>query len=149
METLIRSFRPEDRKSLINIFRKNTPRFFGVNEQADYEAYLDQNSSTYLSVEIDKVIVGGAGYFVKKEDNSGRITWIFFDPEYTGHGLGRTVVKQCLHLLSQDFRVNKFVVTTSQLSHGFFEKFGFELVRIEKDYWSTGLHLYEMEKQKD
>ena len=91
-------------------------------------------------------IVGGTGYYIKENDKSGRITWVFFDPDYTGQGLGRLAVEHCLKILGEDKRIEKFIVTTSQLAYKFFEKFEFSLNRIEKNYWGEGLDLYEMEK---
>ena len=51
----------------------------------------------------------------------------------------------CLNVLSKDKIVEKFIVTTSQLTYKFFEKFGYTVNRVEKDYWGEGLDLYEME----
>lgn len=142
---MIRSYQPGDKERLLSIFQLNTPQYFDPKETVDFENYLEQNGSTYLTIVQDNEIVGGTGYYVKEEDKSGRITWIFFDPSYSRMGLGRSAVNYCLHLLSQDERVEKFVVTTSQLAYKFFEKFGYRTVKIEKDYWGKGLDLYEME----
>lgn len=95
---------------------------------------------------MDTTIVGGTGYYVNENDKSGRITWIFFDSNYSGQGLGKQSVEHCLKILSTDKRVEKFIVTTSQFAYKFFEKFGYSITRIEKDFWGKGLDLYEMDK---
>ena len=41
--------------------------------------------------------------------------------------------------------VRRITVRTSQLAFGFYEKRGFELKGIEKDYWAEGFDLYRME----
>ena len=41
--------------------------------------------------------------------------------------------------------VLRITVRTSQLAFGFYEKRGFELKGIEKDYWAEGFDLYRME----
>ncbi|HDZ04563.1 hypothetical protein LCGC14_0079690 [marine sediment metagenome] len=143
---MIRPFKPDDKESLLRIFRLNVPEFFDKKEIKDFAEYLNQNTETYLTVEVDNTIVGGTGYYVNEDDNSGRITWIFFDPSYSGQGLGKQSVEHCLNILSKDNRVEKFIVTTSQLAYKFFEKFDYKINRIEKNYWGKDLDLYEMEK---
>ncbi|WP_181422925.1 GNAT family N-acetyltransferase [Arenibacter sp. ARW7G5Y1] len=135
----------------------NIPIFFDKNEIEDFEKYLDQNAQTYLTVEVDNTIVGGTGYYINEKDASGRITWIFFDPSYSGKGLGKQSVEHCLKILSKDKRVEKLIVITSQLTYKFFEKFYFNIHRIEKNYWGGGggggggggLDLYEMEMSNE
>ena len=143
---MIRPYKPTDKGNLLNIFSLNIPKFFDKNEINDFEEYLEQKAETYLTIEVDNNIVGGTGYYINENDKSGRITWIFFDPSYYGQGLGKQSVEYCLKILSKDNKVEKFIVTTSQLAYKFFEKFGYSINRIEKNYWGGGLDLYEMEK---
>jgi ribosomal protein S18 acetylase RimI-like enzyme len=143
---MIRPYKPTDKESLLKIFNFNVPEFFDKKELNDFKEYLQQNAATYLTVEVDNTIVGGTGYYVNEHDRSGRITWIFFDPTYSGQGLGKHAVEHCLKILGNDKRVEKFIVTTSQHAYKFFEKFGYRVHRIEKNHWGKGLDLYEMEK---
>tara|TARA_R110000744_G_scaffold164101_2_gene281184 strand:- start:12085 stop:12525 length:441 start_codon:yes stop_codon:yes gene_type:complete len=143
---MIRPFKPDDKESLLRIFRLNVPEFFYKNEIKNFAEYLNQNMQTYLTIEGDNTIVGGTGYYVNEDDNSGPITWIFFDPSYAGNGLGKQSVEHCMKIFREDKRVKKLIVTTSQLAYKFFEKFDYSINRIEKNYWVEGLDLYEMEK---
>jgi ribosomal protein S18 acetylase RimI-like enzyme len=146
---MIRPFIQADKETLIEIFKLNTPQYFEEKEVADFTAYLDHYGDTYLTLEHDGNIVGGTGYYVNAIDKSGRITWIFFHPNYTGLGLGRQAVAYCLGALKQNPEVGKLVVMTSQLAYRFFEKFGYSITTIEKDFWGIGLDLYEMEMPND
>lgn len=146
--TVIRPYQPSDKKHLVKIFNLNTPKYFDKGEVIDFEKYLKQRADTYLVTELNNEIVGGAGYYINNQERSGHITWIFFNPKYSGQGLGREIVAYCLSILENDERVHKFVVTTSQLAYRFFEKFGYSLSRTEKDYWGKGLDLYEIEMLK-
>jgi ribosomal protein S18 acetylase RimI-like enzyme len=101
-----------------------------------------------LTIELNNRIVGGTGYYVNSKEKIGQITWIFFDPNYSGKGLGKQSVEYCLKILQKDKKVEKIMVTTSQLAYKFFEKFGFKTIRIEKDYWRKGIDLFEMEMIK-
>ncbi len=142
---MIRAYKPSDKDKLLEIFRRNTPKYFDIKEVEDFEKYLEQNENTYFTIAQDNKIVGGTGYYVNEIAKSGSITWIFFDPDSSGNGLGRHAVNHCHTLLRNDKRVEKLVVTTSQYAYGFFEKFGYKTIKIEKDYWGQGLDLYEME----
>lgn len=143
---MIRPYKQADKESLLRIFNLNTPKYFDTNEINDFERYLEQKPETYLTVEVDDNIVGGTGYYVNENDKSGRITWIFFDPSYAGKGLGKQSLEHCLKIFGKDERVEKLIVATSQLAYQFFEKFNYNISRIEKNYWGKGLDLYVMEK---
>lgn len=146
---MIRPYQPSDKSGLLKVFYLNTPKYFDKSEVDDFEEYLEHNADSYLTIEMNNSIVGGTGYYINENDNSGRITWIFFDPNFSGQGLGKQSVEYCLNLLGKDERVEIFIVTTSQLAYKFFEKFDYRIIRIEKNYWGDGLDLYEMEKSKE
>lgn len=143
---MIRPFKISDKKQLIEIFTLNTPKYFAPKEIHDFEDYLEQQSETYFTIEHQNEIVGGIGYYIKESDKSGRITWIFFHPNYSGYGLGTKAVEHCLNIIKRNSRVEKLVVTTSQFAYNFFAKFGYDLVKTEKDHWGKGLDLYLMER---
>jgi len=143
---IIRPFNIADKDHLTDIFKLNVPTYFAANEIYDFEQYLSQHSETYLTIEHEGKIIGGTGYYVNTSDNSGRITWIFFHPDAKGLGSGKNAVEYCLKMLRADPGVKMLVVTTSQFAFKFFEKFGYELVKTEKDYWGPGLDLYLMEQ---
>ncbi|WP_299443722.1 GNAT family N-acetyltransferase [uncultured Aquimarina sp.] len=146
---MIRPYNVSDKKELVEIFKLNTPIYFDPKEVNDFEEYLEHKSATYLIIEYENKIVGGAGYDFQEKDNTGRITWIFFHPNYTGLGLGKKMVEHCLSILKLNLTLEKVLVTTSQLAYKFFERFGFLLKKTEKDYWGPELDLYLMELPVD
>ncbi|HKO82296.1 MAG TPA: GNAT family N-acetyltransferase [Chitinophagaceae bacterium] len=143
---MIRSYQIPDKEELVQIFKLNTPKYFDPKEVKDFEEYLVQYGDTYLTIEHDNKIVGGAGYYINSKNKSGHITWIFFHPDFAGLGLGKQTVEYCLTIFKSNPAVEKLVVTTSQFAYKFFEKFGYQLIRTEKDYWGQGLDLYLMEQ---
>lgn len=55
---MIRPYRIADKKALLKIFSLNAPKYFDESEINDFEEYLDQNANTYLTIEVDNIIVG-------------------------------------------------------------------------------------------
>ncbi len=144
---MIRAYEESDRADLIKILELNIPMYFDTHEIKDFEDYLDAHGDTYFTVEKDNKIVGGTGYNLMEDNTAGHITWQFFDPKYTGNGLGRELVEYCLSILRQNKNLTKSVVTTSQMAFRFFEKFGYKLIRTEEDHWGVGFDLYVMEME--
>jgi ribosomal protein S18 acetylase RimI-like enzyme len=143
---MIRPYNVADKEQLVAIFKLNTPKYFDPKEVKDFEEYLDQYSDTYLTIEHNNKIVGGTGYYVNDSKKSGHITWIFVHPGSAGLGIGKQAVEYCLAILKANPAVEKLVVSTSQFAYRFFEKFGYQLIQTEKDYWAQGLDLYLMEQ---
>ena len=140
----IRQFKHHDLKQLLAIFGKNIPQFFAPHEMAEYVDYLTNYPSNYFVIEYEGAAAGGAGYRLTGNGVSGSITWIFFDPMFKGHGLGRMTITYLMKELKVVHKVDAVQVRTSQLAYRFFEKFGFEITSTTKDFWAPGLDLYEM-----
>lgn len=134
------------KETLTSIFRLNVPQYFAAEEEPEFTDYLTRMGDTYLAVEYEGKIVGGAGYEFRQSDRSGRINWIFFQPDYSGLGLGKKTVAHCQAILRTHPEVEILIIRTSQLGYRFFEKCGYRVVETQKDYWAKGLDLYLMEQ---
>ena len=141
---MIRPYNLADKEPLLNIFKLNIPKYFDPIEINEFVNYLDIKGGTYFTVEFKNEIVGGIGYEVRESDESGRINWIFFHPDFSRLGLGKKAVEHCLAILKSNPKVDILIVRTSQLAYQFFEKCGYKLIETEKDYWAKGLDLYLM-----
>lgn len=144
-QAIIALYKNSDKQSLIQIFRQNIPKYFAPKELEDFIMYLDKHADTYFTVKAGDIINGGFGYVIDKQEQTGSITWIFFHPDTTGTGLGTASLNYCLPILKSNSFVDKITVRTSQHANLFFEKFGFNLIEIKKDYWGKDLDLYSME----
>ena len=144
---MIRPYRSSDQQALVGILKLNVPKYFDAGEIAEFEEYLKGNAHTYLTLEYQGKIVGGAGYLVTDNNTIGHVRWIFFHPDSAGHGFGGEAMKYCLAAFRSMPTVKKLIVTTSQLAYQFFEKFGLVVIKTEKDYWGKGLDLYWMEME--
>lgn len=146
MPSRIRPFVSEDIHRLIEIFKLNVPKYFDPSEVADFKTYINQEPDAYLVIESDGTIVGGCGYYVNQEKQTGSVAWIFLHPDSSGQGLGRSIVERCHQELKKDARVKRLTVRTSQLADAFFEKFGYRTTKTVKNHWGQGLDLVEMER---
>jgi len=129
---------------LMEIFQLNTPDYFAPEEQGDFEAFLSKEDNTYYVIKAQDTIAGGGGYII--DDITGRLVWNMIHPDQRGESLGITLVNYLLDQMRLDHRVHKIEVSTSQHAYQFYAKFGFQVREHKKDFRSTGLDLYKMEK---
>lgn len=144
--TAILPYIPTHKVSLLEVFERNTPKYFDPSEVKEFSEYLEIEGSTYLSILVDGKVVGGGGYVFRDDRKTGLITWIFVDPASAGKGLGRDLVETLHSLLKAEPVVETLRVRTSQLVYPFFQKFGYAVVMTEKDYWAKGFDLVVMER---
>ena len=130
---------------LKEIFFENVPRYFAAREWEDLVDYLERHGDTYyLLLSAGEVI--GAGGFHYPDEKTGRLSWDFLSEKAKGKGLGRRLIEHCLEKMMLGERLEKIEVWTSQHACAFYQKFGFQTVRTEKDHWGEGLDLYLMER---
>lgn len=144
MTLIIRLYTPADFDPLLAVFRKNVPNAFGESEVTDYADFLRINPDPYFVAEYGGQVIGGCGCGVKDDGVTGRIAWIFSDPDTSGSGAGSALVRHCLAELRANPAVAGIECRTSQVAYRFFEKFGFVVQYTEPDYWVPGLDLYFM-----
>jgi len=141
---LIRPYTEKDYFKLIELLQLNIPRYFDRSEEQDFIDYLHNHAVHYYIVEIKSEIVGGGGINYFLEDNSARISWDFVHPQYQGRGLGKSLTEYRIEKIKANPTMKFIVVRTSQMAFRFYEKMGFILEKVIKDYWAEGFDLYEM-----
>ncbi|MFC4818460.1 GNAT family N-acetyltransferase [Flavobacterium sp. GCM10023249] len=141
----IREYEPNDKKEIINLIRLNIPKYFAVEEEEDLNLYLENERELYYVVLYDQKIVGCGGINFADNTTIGKISWDIFHPDYQGKSLGTLLMQHRIDYLHSIPTIQKIVVRTSQVAYLFYEKQGFELVEITKDYWAEGFDLYYMQ----
>lgn len=141
---MIRPYKKEDLPAALELFRKNTPEYFAPSEEVDFVEYLDQLLEDYFVLEDAGRLVGCGGINYFEDEKEARISWDMVDPEFQGKGIGRKLVEHRLSVIKNKEKFERIRVRTSQLAYAFYQKFGFELEGIEKDFWAPGLDLYQM-----
>jgi len=144
---MITLYHPDDKDTVLNIFRANVPSAFSAKEEADLRNYLSQERDLYyvLQQPSGKIMgAGGINRFVDDEE-SARLSWDLLHPEYQGKGFGALLVQHRLEELHKDSRIRKVFVRTSQMAAPFYRKMGFQLLSTHKDFWDQGYHMHLME----
>jgi GNAT superfamily N-acetyltransferase len=141
----IRDYMPEDKSIVLDLLKLNIPEYFAESEIIDLDEYLDHKIEQYFVAETDGRIIGAGGINFDFSKKAGIISWDFIDPKFQGKGIGRQLLKHRIDLLLSMKNIKKITVRTSQLTYIFYEKNGFVLKKIVKDYWAIGFDMYEME----
>ncbi|GAB3173843.1 GNAT family N-acetyltransferase [Telluribacter humicola] len=141
---MIRPYTPADKEELITLLKLNTPRYFDESEEQDFRVYFDQHLESYFVVEQDGQLVGCGGINYFYDERLARISWDMIHPDYQGQGVGKELTLYRINEIKKDPDMDQIVVRTTQLAYRFYEKVGFRLEKVEKDYWAPGFDLYYM-----
>lgn len=141
----IRPYTNDDKETILDLFQLNTPEYFSPDEEKDLIHYLENEIEFYFILEVNQKIVGSGGINFSGDEMQAKISWDFLHPDYQRKSLGTMLLKHRLDLIDQMKNVKTITVRTSQLAYPFYEKSGFKLKEIVRDYWAKGFDLYRME----
>jgi len=144
----IREYNATDKQDIIDLLRLNSPEFFAPEEEADLNDYLETKKESYYVLLYNGKIVGCGGINLMENNTTAKISWDIFHPDYHGKSLGTRLLQYRIDKLKSADGIQKIVVRTSQLAYKFYEKAGFELLEIKKDYWAEGFDMYHMEYKR-
>ncbi|UIR57564.1 GNAT family N-acetyltransferase [Sphingobacterium sp. SRCM116780] len=142
---LIRAYDPKDRDAVLHIMQQNVPAYFAEAEIEDLKYYLDFEIEQYFVLEVDENIVACGGINVELEEKRAVISWDMVLPAEQGKGYGRKLLEHRISILKNMESIDKITVRTSQLTYLFYQKNGFILHQIVKDYWAKDFDLYSLE----
>ena len=141
----IRKYRKEDHEAVIELLRLNTPAFFSASEEAGLHDFLHNHSENYYVIESMGGILGAGGFILSQDLSRGTICWDLVHPAHHGKGIGRKLTEFRIRQMQEAGSPKTIIVRTAQFTYGFYEKMGFALREIVKDYWANGYDLYWME----
>lgn len=142
---MIRKYTTKDKKAVLSLFRNNTPNYFDISEEIDLENYLDTEIEDYFVVEENLQIIGAGGINYFPLEKTARISWDIIDPISQGKGIGKQLTQFRINHIIKKPEIGLIVVRTSQHVYQFYEKMGFKLEKVVKDYWAKDFDLYYME----
>ena len=142
----IRPYHNADRDEIIDLLRLNTPEYFSPEEEKDLIYYFDNHIEYYYVIEDKGFIIGCGGFNLSGDPEKIGLSWDIVHPESQGKGIGSALTKFRIEQIKEIPGVKTISVRTSQLVYKFYEKFGFELKEIVKNYWADRFDLYNMER---
>lgn len=142
---MIRPYKISDKSKVIELFRQNTPEYFDPSEEKDLESYLDNEIEDYFVFEERSEIIGAGGINYFPENKTARMSWDIIAKNSQGQGIGKKLTQYRIQHLNANSNAELIIVRTTQLAYKFYEKMGFELDKIEKDFWAKNFDLYQMQ----
>ncbi|WP_375580716.1 GNAT family N-acetyltransferase [Marivirga tractuosa] len=142
----IRPYISSDKAVILQLFDWNTPQYFDETERAGLVHYLENETEDYFVVEDKGQIVGAGGINYEPQAKTAVFSWDIIKPTEHGKGIGRKLTQHRIQHINTKADIEKIIVRTSQYTDKFYEKMGFKLLKVEKDYWAKGFDLYQMEQ---
>ncbi|MEP7149096.1 MAG: GNAT family N-acetyltransferase [Acidobacteriota bacterium] len=142
----LRRYRTDDLDAVIDIFRSNIPKYFGPAEEPGLRDFLTNVSADYFVAEIDDEIIG-AGGLALNPDKTVSLCWGMISSDHLGKGLGRELTEFRIQKASESYGNLPLVISTSQHTQGFYEKFGFRLVEHKPDGFGSGIDICKMRRE--
>jgi predicted GNAT family N-acyltransferase len=135
----IRLYNPADLNAVIEIFRSNIPRYFTPAEEAGLRGFLaDDRGQDYYVLEVAGEVVG-AGGIGQNADKTVSLCWGMVHSDYLGTGLGKRLTEFRIALAAEKYPGSPLVISTSQHTTGFYEKYGFRITERTTDGFGPGI----------
>jgi N-acetylglutamate synthase-like GNAT family acetyltransferase len=154
METTIRKYNKHDRNECLAAFKSNVPLYFTEAEVIDFENFLtrtetlnndDKDEVThYYVILFEQKIIGCGGFGDKDNNKIISLAWGLIHKDYHKKQFGKQLLLYRLKQIKQLYINLPVVIDTTQFSFQFFEKFGFVTTKITEDYYTKGMHRYDM-----
>ncbi len=142
----LRRYRTDDLDAVIDIFRSNIPKYFGPAEEPGLRDFLTNASDDYFVAEINEQIIG-AGGLALNPDETVSLCWGMIRSDLIGKGLGRELTEFRIQKAGESYANLPLVISTSQHTQGFYEKFGFRLVEHTPDGFGPGIDICKMRRE--
>ena len=141
----VRDFRDDDVDGCLAVFDSNVPRFFTAPERPAFVAFLGALPGPYLVVEDDEErIVACGGLAIVPVTGRADLCWGMVRGDRHRSGLGRLLMEARLARALADPHVRVVALNTSQLTTGFYERFGFVTTEVIENGYAPGLDRCEM-----
>ena len=138
---IARPYRDADRAACLRLFESNSPIYFDAAERSDFEAFLDEGWP-YQVVERDGRIVACGGHALEP-DGSASLCWGMVDGSLHRQGIGDALTRARI-AAAKAAGATAIRLDTSQLTTGFYERYGFEVLSVIPNGYAPGKDRCEM-----
>lgn len=142
---LLRAYSPADRQSCLRVFASNIPDSFLESERADYAAFLDELPGPYFVVQDDDgEVVACGGFAVDPGTRQADLCWGMVRRDLHRRGIGDLLLRERLSRITSHVDVDAVRLDTTQFTHAYYERVGFQVQRVTPDGYGPGMHRYDM-----
>jgi GNAT superfamily N-acetyltransferase len=138
-----RRYRSTDRASALGIFDSNIAESFLVSERAMFLEFVDGDQGPYLVVEDHAGTMIGCGG-IARVGSTVTLCWGIVSRRYHRRGVGRFLLRVRLAMAVAMPGVTEVMMNTSNETAPFFEREGFETIKVTRDFYRAGLHKHDM-----
>ena len=128
------------------IFKTNEPEFFAKKEKLLFKNYLIKNNIEYYLLFKKNILIASGGFGLNIKTKNIDLTWGMTHCKFQKKGFGTKLLDFRISKINKKFPNKNITLNTSQKTFKFYEKFGFELQKITKNYYYDGLDRYDMIK---
>lgn len=148
-EAAIRDYLPRDREVCLALFESNCPKYFGQAEFQEFADWLDTpDRLTYSVIELNAQVVACGGLYLSDDQDHVGLAWGMVRRDMHGQGLGRMLAEFRLRRMSELYRNMEQRLATSQLTFRFYEKLGFEIIKVTENGFAPGIDRYDMKRNR-
>ena len=129
------------------IFDSNVPTFFAPEECIKSSEDLKGVNSMvapYLVLIRDGAVVACGGLTIGRDQRQASLSWGMVDSTFHGLKLGTYLMRARLALARSIPGLAKVVLSASQHTQGFYERFGFTVLKITPDGFGPALDRWDM-----
>lgn len=155
MEVKIRDYVESDKGGCLLAFKSNVPLYFAETEVSDFDLFLDgivrqesAKNTHYFVVSYQGKIIGCGGFGFYNATSDISLAWGLIHSDFHKKGLGEKLLSHRLEQIAIHYPSELVLLDTTQHSYSFFEKYGFVTKKITPDFYTLGLHRYDMVWEK-
>jgi len=142
-----RAYQDSDQADCLAIFRSNVPKYFGEKEISGFIESLADPDDLFEVLIVDEKIIGVGGIAIIQEREEGRLCFGIIHRDHHKKGFGKLLLERRLERILEYEFVKKITHETGEGTYRFFEKYGFQTLRIDDDPEGIGIDFYQMEKR--
>lgn len=144
-KVVARAWQQSDRDACLALFDSNVPKFFAPEEREQFRHYLGTlDPAHYLVLLLADQIVACGGLDVDRAQHQATLSWGMVDRGFHRAGLGTRLTEARLALARSLPGIDRIVLITSQHTHAFYERFGFQTISVTPDGIAKGLDRWDM-----
>ena len=141
------TYHPAFQSACEDVFRSNIPEYFAEKEIPGFVDSLNHPNDLFEVMLLDWHVIGLGGIWTSEERKEARLCYGIIHQNYQKRGYGRLLLERRLEKINSYGFVTKITHETGEGTYKFFERYGFETVRIDKDPENIGIDFYQMEKK--